>query len=57
MTELGVIWWIVGGRLKREGYVYIYGGFTMLYSRNYHNIVKQLHSNFLKSEKFVYKWR
>ena len=23
MTKLGGIWWVVGGRLKREGYMYI----------------------------------
>ena len=31
--------------------MYIYGGFTLLYGRNQHNIVKQLSSNFKKKKK------
>ena len=32
-------------------YIYIHVGFTLLYSRNQHNIVKQLHS----SKKYMWK--
>ena len=40
------MWWGVGGRLKGQGiYVHIWL-IHDLYSRKYHNIVKQLHSNF-----------
>ena len=38
----------VGGRCKREGiwgYLYTYSWFSVLYSRNQHNMVKQLYSN------------
>ena len=30
---------------KRRDYMYPYRGFTLLYSRKYHNVVKQLYSN------------
>ena len=49
--------WRVEGRLNREGiYIYIYlhthtqsyGWFMLLYSRNQHNFVKQLSSNYKK---------
>ena len=48
-----VLWWPgwtgwMRGRLKREGWMYTYSGFTSLYSRNKPNIVKQLYSNTLK---------
>ena len=39
----------LGGRLMRKGdkyiYIYSYDRFSMLYSRDQHNIVKQLSSN------------
>ena len=41
----------VGGRSKRERYMYTYRCFTSLYSRNQQNIVKQLYSN-LKKRKY-----
>ena len=31
--------------LKKNGYVYMYNYITLLYSRNYHNIVNQLYFN------------
>ena len=35
----------VGGRLKSMGYIHTYGYFMLLYSRNQHDIVKQLFSS------------
>ena len=35
----------IGGRFKKEGHVYTYGWFMVIYGRNQHNIVKQLSSN------------
>ena len=44
--------WRVGGRLKREGiYIYTCSWFTLLCSRNYNNIIKQLYSNKIFSKK------
>ena len=34
-----------GKNLKENGYVYMYNPITLLYSRNYHNLVNQLYSN------------
>ena len=40
------------GNPEKEGIcVYTYGWFTLLYSRNQHNIVKQLHSYEIKKKK------
>ena len=41
---------VLGGRLKREGYMRADGWFTLLYSRNQHTFVKQLSFNKKKSE-------
>ena len=39
------LWWLKWeGNSKKRGYMYMYSGFTLLYSRNWHNI-KQLYSN------------
>ena len=35
----------MGGNPEKRGYVYVDTDFTLLYSRNLHNIVKQLYSN------------
>lgn len=40
-----------GGRLKGDGYMYNYGGFTRLYGRSQHNIVKIKKQKILKKEK------
>ena len=39
------VWVGVGQRLKREGHMYTYVWFMLLYGRNQHNIVKQLSFN------------
>ena len=39
------VWVGVGRRLKREGHMYTYVWFLLLYGRNQHNIVKQLSFN------------
>ena len=50
-TESSALWWLRRVRLggweggSRGGYMCIYSWFTSLYSRNQHNIVKQLYSN------------
>ena len=43
----------VGKKLKENGCVYMYNSTTLLYNRNYYNIVNLLHFNktFLKMEK------
>ena len=41
------------GGPRERGYVYTYSWFTSMYSKNYHNIVKQLYSNFCKKKKKV----
>ena len=40
---------------KKRGYMYVFSGFTLLYSRNQHNIGKQLYSNKnnFKKEKLI----
>ena len=43
-TQRGEMGMKQGGRFKRRGHVYPYGGFE-LYGRNQRNIVKQLSSN------------
>ena len=35
----------MGKEFKKNGYMYVYNGVTLLYSRNDHNIVNQLESN------------
>ena len=48
------LWWPEWeGNLKKRGYMCTYNWFTLLYSGNRHNIVKQLHSskNKLKTKK------
>ena len=45
-TLLSALWWPKWeGNPKRRGYMYTYSWFTSLYSRNQHNIVKQLYTN------------
>ena len=50
-TQLGVLWWPRGvgwgwvRGSRGRGYRYAYNWFTLLYSRNQHNFVKQLYSN------------
>ena len=39
--------WEMGGRFKREGYMYAYGLFMLMFGRYQHNI-KQLSSNLKK---------
>ena len=34
-----------GKNLKENGFVYVDDGITLLYSRNYHDLVNQLHLN------------
>ena len=46
--ELGRGW---EGSPRGRGCVFTYGWFTLLYSRNQHNIVKQLYSNWKKRNK------
>ena len=41
----------MGRKSKKRGYVYMYNWFALLYSKNEHNIIKQLHSNNLKKKK------
>ena len=41
----GMVW---EGGSEGKGYVYTYSWFTLLYSRNQYNIVKQLSSNLKK---------
>ena len=43
--------WGEGGPRERE-YMYIYSWFTLLYSRNWHSIVKQLYTNLKKNVLF-----
>ena len=33
------------GKEYKKEYIYVYNGVTLLYSRNYHNIVSQLYFN------------
>jgi len=40
--------WAGKGDPRRRGYMYIYGSFTLWYSRNQHNIGKQLTLQFKK---------
>ena len=47
-------WRVWEGGPRGRGYMYTYSWFTMLYSRNKHNIVKQL---FLKTNKYKLKKR
>ena len=45
-TLLDALWWPKWeGNWNKSGYKYTHGWFTLLYSRNQHNIVKQLNSN------------
>ena len=54
-TLLSDLWWPKWeGNLKKRGYMYTYNRFTLLYSRNEHNIVKQLYSN-KKKNKYINK--
>ena len=46
VTLLSALWWPKWNKNpKKRGYVYTYGWFTLLYSRNQHNTVKQLYTN------------
>ena len=45
-------WSILGKNLKENGYVHMYNWITLLYSRNYHNIVNELYFN-----KALRKWK
>ena len=55
-TQYSVIIYM-GKNLKENGYVYMYNWIILLYSRNYHNIVDQLHFNkTLKNEKIFTHW-
>ena len=38
------------GGSRGKGYMYTYNWFTLIYSRNEHNIVKQLYSNKKKNQ-------
>ena len=45
-TLLSALWWPKWeGNPEKRGYMYTYSWFTLLYSINYHNIVKQLYAN------------
>ena len=45
-TLLNALWWPKWeGNPKKRGYMYMYSWFTLLYSRNWHNSVKQLYCN------------
>ena len=51
-TLLTALWWPKWeGNSKKRGYMYTYSGFTLQYSRNYHNIVNQLCSNKINLKK------
>ena len=41
--------------LKKNGYMYVYTGITLLYSRNYDNIVSQLYFNKTLKMKIIFK--
>ena len=43
---------IVGKYMKQNVCIYIYNRIPLLYSRNYHSIVNQLHFNNVKFKKF-----
>ena len=44
-TGNSVLWWQMGRKSKKEVTYVSYSWFTLLYSRNQHNVVKQLYSN------------
>ena len=45
-TLLNSLWWPLWEKyLQKNGYMCIYSWITLLYTRNWHNIVKQLYSN------------
>ena len=45
-TLPSILWWSIWRKnLKKNGRVYLYNWFTLLYSRIYHNIVNQLYVN------------
>ena len=52
--ELGRGW---EGNPRGRGCVFTYGWFTLLYSRNQHNIVKQLYSNLKKRNKIRHTFK
>ena len=54
-TLHNILWWSIWeNNLKNNGCLYMYSWITLLYSKNYHNIVNQLHfkKNFKKWKKF-----
>ena len=56
-TLLSALWWPKWeGNPKKKGYMYTYSWFTLLYSRNWHNTIKQLSSkkNFLKRKETMF---
>ena len=44
------------GSPKRRGYMYNYGWFILLCSRNEHNIVKQIYSNKISVKRKSTRW-